>query len=134
MKLPTEYSINGQWYYLVSEVDKQVAELQGQVEGMKCCGNCGRAIQHKSGYTPDICSECINYNKWKTKLDNNPFYSEREDFRKLCLLLERELAAANAKIAELETVLIRVAQILPTYEQCKHEATLAIVKENNARQ
>ena len=48
--------------------------------------------------------------------------------------LERELAASNAKIAENETVLIRIAQILPTYEQCRHEATLAITKENNARQ
>jgi hypothetical protein len=55
MKLPTEYSINGQWYYLVSEVDKQIAELQGQVEGMReqACGYVCK-FGRLSGYCP-IC-------------------------------------------------------------------------------
>lgn len=49
--------------------EKRIAELEAQIEEMKCCGNC------ENRYGQEKCADCHNYSKWKFK-QAEQFYEE----------------------------------------------------------
>lgn len=57
---------------MIREKDKSIAELEAQIEKMKCCGNC------ENRYGQEKCADCHNYNKWKFK-QAEQFYEEIAD-------------------------------------------------------
>ena len=44
--------------------EKRIAELEAQIEKMKCCGNCNNTW---NGYHLDVCDDCKNHDKWEIK-------------------------------------------------------------------
>lgn len=49
--------------------EKRIAELEQQIEKMKCCGNC------ENRYGQEKCEDCHNYSKWNFK-QAEQFYEE----------------------------------------------------------
>ena len=47
--------------------DKRIAELEQQIEKMKCCENCGRYWLKKHNETVTACSSCNDKNMWRIK-------------------------------------------------------------------
>lgn len=44
--------------------EKRIAELETQIEKMKCCENCNNTW---NGYHLNVCDDCKNRDKWEIK-------------------------------------------------------------------
>ena len=54
------------WYNKYKDAEKRIAELEAQIEKMKCCYNCANdTLEPPEVIGNGICEHCKNHDKWE---------------------------------------------------------------------